>query len=77
MKTDLSAFDALRRRKGPPCSVGVAIARLDKDESAAVAAAIAAGKTSRAVAIVLTQWSGVSVREQSVARHRRGDCLCG
>lgn len=73
---DLSEFDVLRRPKGPPCAVGVAIARLSPGESEKVHAAMEHGKTSRSIAERLSEWSGVQVKEHSVARHRRGDCRC-
>lgn len=73
---DLSEFDELTRPKGPLCTVGVAIRHLSPDDSAKVHAAMEYGKTSRSIAERLTEWSCVTVKEHSVARHRRGDCRC-
>ena len=74
-KIDLSEFEDFQ--PGPKCTVGQGLKRLEPAQVQTVAAALAAGKTSRSVAQWLSEKSGISIKEQSVARHRRGDCRCG
>ncbi len=73
---DLSEFD-IAPLKGPPCTVSIALEALDDEHREKVEAAMLYGKTGRAIALRLTEWSGVAVRAHTINRHRAGECRCG
>lgn len=63
-------------RKGPDCSMGTILRTLPEQESQAVQAALDNPDwTAAALARLLTQ-EGHRVQDNTVRRHRRGDCLC-
>lgn len=74
---DLSEFEAAGKPKGPMCSVKVALALLDKERSAKLAAAlVTTGITTSQICRVLDGW-GQPVGINTIQRHRRGECACG
>jgi len=70
-----------RTRKGPGCSVGIALASLPDSESIALTAMLASNPTldggwknvdiSEAI-----KGSGIRIKGETIARHRRGGCSC-
>ncbi len=75
-KVDLSDFPTgvtFRQR----CTVGKALDALKPDQrEKAVAALSSMDITHRAISSVLSKWSGITVRESTIGRHRRKGCAC-
>ena len=67
-----------RRRKGPPCTVSALLGRLSADDAAEVVAALADPDVPSA-----GLWRAMRGRgwdtptQQTLQRHRRGECSCG
>ncbi|MEW1700104.1 hypothetical protein ACIQCR_17100 [Streptomyces sp. NPDC093249] len=81
LATSLDALAlATDARKGPPCTVGMALATLDSETAASLHRALATITiTSSAIATVLSQY-GAPIASNTVARHRRrgqaNGCRC-
>jgi len=63
-------------RKGPPCTVGEALAALTAEDREAALGALGGPHTGRQIAAAFAA-CGVRVEASTVNRHRRGDCRCG
>lgn len=76
VEPDVSDF--LPSTYGPPCTVGVALARLTPERRETIEAAMRhPGTIMRKIAARLAEWSEMNVRPDAVSRHKRGDCRCG
>ncbi len=74
---DLSEFVAQNRSGCKPCVVGAALGLLDDERRRSLAAALEAPDIKHtAIAKVLARW-GMPASDQSVGRHRAGECCCG
>lgn len=62
------------RKTGPKCIMCQVLETLDAKDRAAVETALAGNLSASAIARAL-QSEGLQIRDQSVARHRRGACL--
>jgi hypothetical protein len=62
--------------KRPPCSVKVALAKLDEKIAAEFAAEIAGPAPGTAIAAVLSRHSELKIAPQTLQRHRKGECSC-
>lgn len=72
---DLSDFAPVH--KGPVCAVGLALEILTDDRLEKAQAALKATHLQhKRIADVITEWAGIKVTPESVARHRRHDCSC-
>lgn len=76
MGDDLSEFEALMPKKGPRCSVGVALVALAPAERRKVLAALAAPQITSPAIVRWFKQKGNSISPSSVNRHRRGECSC-
>ena len=75
-EVDLSEF-APTTKKGPSCSTGLAISKLEGEKREKVLAALAAPEVQhRMIALRLTEWAGMKVSAESVGRHRRTPRIC-
>lgn len=73
----LSDHDLSARKKGPSCSVGVLISRIDEADQATLASWFDdATKQSTDISDALNAEFDVSLSPYTVQRHRRGDCRC-
>ena len=71
----LEEAQGLQRRAGATCSVQALLDRLGPSEQAELAEAIASPVQAVALSKALRA-RGHEVGDQSIARHRRGDCQC-
>ena len=71
---DLSEFEELSARKGPQCVTCQAIASLPDDERAKAQAAMAAPHITAAAISRWLKQHGHQIAQNSVQRHRRGEC---
>jgi hypothetical protein len=63
-------------RKGPPCTVGLLLSFMSKDDHAALVAALADPSIeSRTIWRVLVE-EGHEISDTPIGRHRKGMCLC-
>ena len=69
-----------RTRKGPGCSVGIALASLPDSESTALDAMLASkpdlGGWKSADISDAIKGSGIRIKGCTIARHRREECSC-
>jgi len=69
-----------RTRKGPGCSVGIALASLPDSESTALTAMLASqpdlGGWKNVDISEAIKGSGIRIKGETIARHRRGGCSC-
>lgn len=66
-----------RKRKGPPCTVGVLLQALPETEADALADMLAdSAWQGTQIARLVTRETGVTVQGGIISRHRRGDCAC-
>ena len=76
-EVDLSEF-ASPARKGPPCFAGTALGKLQGESLEKILAALDSPEIQGSmIALRLSEWSGIKVAGQTLARHRRGECKCG
>ncbi len=79
--TKLGAFtEALASnylKSGPPCRVRVALDTFDKDDAAALTAALADPEVPRAAITRSIRAAGISIGQEAVGRHTNGICACG
>lgn len=66
-----------QQRRGARCMVLVVRRRLDAEDAAALDEALVSPTTSGAAIVRALTQSGHTITENSVQRHRRGDCSCG
>jgi hypothetical protein len=64
-------------RKGPECSVAIAVRQMDKATVAKFEAAMANDNAPSTQIAKAVQDLGFQVRYEAVQRHRRGACRCG
>lgn len=73
----LSDHDLTAKKKGPSCSVGVLMSRMDEsDRSTLTAWFDDEDKFSSDITDALNAEFDVSLSSYTVQRHRRGDCKC-
>lgn len=74
---DLSEFLSVQAKKGPQCSVCIALDRMTDEQRAKFDAALAATKdiTAATIAKVVEAW-GFRVNPQKVSEHRHGTAAC-
>ena len=76
----LAAAGPPRTRKGPSCSVGIALASLPDSESAALDSMLASkpdlGGWKNADIADAIKGSGIRIKSETIGRHRRGGCSC-
>ena len=79
MKRSLSAQlqEGRQLRKGPPCTISVILAGLDKDDRTALVEALTNPLISHTSIYRVLTGNGFRVNIHTVQRHRRGECLCG
>ena len=65
-----------RRRKGPPCSISVILAALDKDDRTALVEALTDATIEHTAIRRVLADNGFRVNINTVQRHRRRECLC-
>lgn len=65
------------RRKGPPCTISVILAELDKDDRTALVDALTDPLVAHTTIFRVLTDNGFRVNLNTVQRHRRGECLCG
>lgn len=70
------ALAAQTLSKGPDCSFVAIKANLDKDDLAALTAALDGSTPSTLIERALRD-IGVNITSTTIRRHRRGDCGCG
>lgn len=76
----MSLKDALQTERasgiyrGPSCAVCVLTSELPKDESAALAAALAEATMTHAAISRALRAEGYAIRANTVSRHRKGEC---
>ena len=73
---DLSDFvDAVK--KGPRCTVGVALSKLEGERLEKALSALDAPEIRHnMIATRLSEWTGERLGATTVGRHRRKECLC-
>ena len=64
------------RRKGPPCTTGLALAEMTDDIRTVVLAAFADPRVPGSHIAEVLKNRQFQVTEHSIQRHRRGDCQC-
>jgi hypothetical protein len=69
--------DQVGRRKGPPCTISVILAELDKDDRTALIEALTNPLVAHTTIFRVLNHNGFRVNLHTVQRHRRGECLCG
>jgi hypothetical protein len=73
----LSDHDLTARKKGPTCSVGILISRIDEADQVTLAEWFEdADKYSTDIALALNAEYDVSISAFTLQRHRRGACRC-
>ena len=74
---DLTEFLAVQAKKGPQCSVCIAVSRMTDEQRAKFEAAMDARKdiTAATIAKVVEGW-GFRVNPQKVSEHRNGTAAC-
>lgn len=77
MPVDLSEFHSVQSKKGPQCSVCIAVAAMSKEQRVKFDAAMAARDDikSSTIAKVVASW-GFKVNPQKVSEHRNGTAAC-
>lgn len=65
-----------RARKGPPCAFVVIFTNLDEDDSVALQTALDDESIANTTIYRVLTSNGFQVALNTVARHRRGECLC-
>lgn len=73
--TDL--VDAHRPRKGPTCTVGLAIATYPKPEQTEWLEVLAATVPHTVIAEAFKADNHPEVKPSAISRHRTGKCMCG
>ena len=64
-------------RKGPVCSVTVALTQLDADDRKALTAAFANPAYQHTQIAGALKAIGMDVSPTAISRHRRNECMCG
>jgi hypothetical protein len=75
-EVDLSEFERYARKRGPACSVGVALKALSPAQRRKVIAALAEPRITAPEIVGWVAEKGHELTTYSVQRHRRGDCSC-
>lgn len=63
--------------KGPPCTMGVILSELDKDDRSALVEALIDRTVEHTTIYRVLTGNGFKVSINTVQRHRRGECRCG
>lgn len=74
---DLSDFFAEQAKKGPSCTVGIAIAELPEKDAARLVQALATPALRHTSIAKWLDKAGYRVHPSSIGRHRQKMCGCG
>lgn len=73
----LSTYNFSAKKKGPSCSVGVLVSRMEDDDKATLAEWFEdSNRFSSDITDALNAEFDVSLSSYTVQRHRRHDCKC-
>lgn len=69
--------ETIRSRKGPPCTVGIALSQLDKADASTLLEWLADDKRQHVwIARALRKHADTHVQPAAISRHRNGECGC-